>query len=281
MLILDGRTLANELKVDLKKRISQFTDTTGVIPCLAVVLVGNNPASKVYVANKIKECEAVGMRSLERVLPQEVSQDDLLKVVRELNQDSAVHGILVQLPLPEHLNSQEVINAIAPLKDADGLTPENMGLLLGGNKRVAPCTPQGVIQLLKRFQIPIKGQRAVVVGRSQIVGKPMALLLMEENATVTLCHSHTKDLDQHLQQADIVVAALGKPEFLSTSQFKEGSVVVDVGIHRRGDGKLCGDVRQDGAAKKLKALSPVPGGVGPMTISMLLANTLKLATLQV
>lgn len=280
MLSLDGRALSLEMRERLKQRVFQFTNVSGVIPCLAVVLVGDDPASKVYVANKIKACEDAGIRNLERHLPKEISQDELIAVVQELNTDPRVHGILVQLPLPPHINSQDIINAINPLKDADGLCPENLGLLVAGSKRVAPCTPSGVIELLKKHNIPMQGQHAVVIGRSQIVGKPMGLLLLEENATVTVCHSQTQDLDKHLQDADIVVVAIGKPEFISASRFRQGSVVVDVGIHRKADGKLCGDVRMDKQSATLKAFSPVPGGVGPMTIAMLLENTLKLAELQ-
>jgi len=277
---LDGRTLSQEWRDGLKTRIEEFASQTDASPCLAVVLVGDDPASQVYVSHKIKACAEVGMKSLERRLPPETSQLELTRVVRELNNDPQVNGILVQLPLPKHINEAEIIENISPLKDADGLCIENLGLLAAGRKRVAPCTPFGVIQLLKKHNIPMEGQNAVVVGRSQIVGKPMALLLLEENATVTICHSKTKDLRQHLHQADIVVVAAGKPEFLGADDFKKGVVVVDVGIHRKDDGKLCGDVRFKELEGIAKAVSPVPGGVGPMTIAMLLENTLRLAEIQ-
>ena len=277
---LDGRALSQEWQEGLKVRVSEFVSQTRTSPCLAVVLVGDDPASQVYVSHKIKACEAVGIKSLERKLPSEVSQDELIEVVKKLNADLSVNGILVQLPLPKHINEADVIEEINPLKDADGLCIENLGLLAAGRKRVAPCTPFGVIQLLKKHNIPMEGQNAVVVGRSQIVGKPMALLLLEENATVTICHSRTRDLREHLSQADIVVVAAGKPEFLGKGDFKEGAVIVDVGIHRKDNGKLCGDVRYNELTDIAKAMSPVPGGVGPMTIAMLLENTLQLAITQ-
>lgn len=277
---LDGRTLSILRREQLRERVQQCHSQTQIAPCLAVVLVGDDPASHVYVRNKIKSCSEVGVKSLEKRLPARVSQAQLIQEVQELNANSDIHAILVQLPLPEGLNSEEVLSQISPLKDADGLVPENLGLLLGDNKRVAPCTPAGVIELLKAHGIPMNGAHAVVVGRSQIVGKPMALLLLAENATVTVCHSQTKDLANHTRQADIVVVAAGRPEFLGKEHFKQGSVVVDVGIHRKANGKLCGDVNSQGLESWLKALSPVPGGVGPMTITMLLENTLMLAELQ-
>lgn len=276
---LDGRAYAGELRESLKGRVESFQETSGITPCLAVVLVGDDPASQVYVSHKIKACKKAGIKSVEQRLPSDTKEADLISVVEGLNKDPSVHGILVQLPLPPSINEERVIDSISPLKDADGLSVENLGLLLAGRKRVAPCTPSGVIELLKRNNIEISGQRAVVVGRSQIVGKPMALLLLQENATVTICHSRTKDMRAHLKEADLVVVAAGKPEFLGKDDFKKGCVVVDVGIHRKENGKLCGDVRAAELEDVVSALSPVPGGVGPMTIAMLLENTLKLAKL--
>lgn len=281
MELLNGKALSLEWRENLKGRVEEFTNKHGQAPCLAVVLVGDDPASQVYVGNKIKACASVGITSVEKRLPANTTQEELIEVVGSLNGDSKVNGILVQLPLPAQINEAEVLKFLDPKKDADGLCVENLGLLLEGHKRVAPCTPHGVIQLLKKHKIAIEGQNAVVVGRSQIVGKPMALLLLEQNATVTICHSRTKDLRDYLQRADIAVIAAGKPEFLGANDFREGSVVVDVGIHRKPEGGLCGDVRFDEVKDKVKAITPVPGGVGPMTIAMLLENTLKLAELQI
>jgi methylenetetrahydrofolate dehydrogenase (NADP+)/methenyltetrahydrofolate cyclohydrolase len=277
---LDGRTLAQQWRQELKTRILQWQQASGVTPCLAVVLVGEDPASQVYVSHKIKACAEVGIKSVEKRLGAETSQEELDQLVDDLNQDPSVHGILVQLPLPEGLSEKKTIDRIHPLKDVDGLSVENLGLLAAGRMRVAPCTPYGVIQLLKHNDIEIAGKNAVVIGRSQIVGKPMALLLLQENATVTVCHSQTQNLREHLHAADIVVVAAGRPEFLGRDDFKPGAVIVDVGIHRKDDGKLCGDVRYDELLETAAALSPVPGGVGPMTIAMLLENTLKLAQAQ-
>ena len=274
---MDGKALSLEWRQGVRERAGEFEQKHGIKPCLAVVLVGDDPASQVYVSHKIKACEEAGIKSLENRLPAGTTQESLESLISDLNGNAEVHGILVQLPLPKHLNKFKAIEKISPLKDADGLCVENMGLLMSGKKRVAPCTPYGVIQLLKKYQIPMTGTKAVVVGRSQIVGKPMALLLIEENATVTLCHSRTKDLRAELKQADIVVVAAGKPEFLGADDFKEGAVVIDVGIHRKADGKLCGDVRTKELDGIAKAVTPVPGGVGPMTIAMLLENTLILA----
>ncbi|MEM7646266.1 MAG: bifunctional methylenetetrahydrofolate dehydrogenase/methenyltetrahydrofolate cyclohydrolase FolD [Pseudomonadota bacterium] len=280
MIKLDGKALSLEWRDGLKPQVEEFTQKYGKTPTLAVVLVGDNPASHVYVKNKIKACESVGIRSLEKTLSAEASETDVISIVESLNQDSSVHGILVQLPLPNHIVEKNVIDKIHPLKDADGLGIENMGLLLAGRKRVAPCTPFGVIQLLKKHGIPMEGKKALVIGRSQIVGKPMGLLLLEENATVTFCHSKTENLRSFVKDADIVVVAAGRPEFLGKEDFDRKSVVVDVGIHRKESGKLCGDVRYDEIKDLVHAASPVPGGVGPMTIAMLLENTLKLANLQ-
>lgn len=276
---LDGKELAKQRREQLKSQVAKFSQIHGRPPCLAVVLVGEDPASQVYVRNKLKACADVGFRSVEKRLPQDISQKELQTQVGMLNDDRDIDGILVQLPLPQHLQADLVLAQISPLKDADGLDPENLGLLMTGNKRVAPCTPSGVIELLKANGVELQGQHAVVVGRSQIVGKPMAQLLIDEDATVTLCHSHSKPLSHWTQQADIVVVAAGRPQFLGQKDFKKGAVVVDVGIHRMENGKLCGDVNPEGLEDWLGALSPVPGGVGPMTITMLLENTLGLARL--
>ena len=277
---MDGRSLALERRESLKKEVHLFSEKQGFPPCLAVILVGDNPASHVYVKNKIKACTSAGIKSLEYQLKKETPESELIERIHSLNRDSRIHAVLVQLPLPSPMNEAEILAHLNPLKDADGLCIENLGLLLSGRKRVAPCTPAGVIEILKKYNIPIEGQNAVVVGRSQIVGKPMALLLLRENATVTLCHSKTGDLNFHLKKADIVVVAAGKPEFLGAENFSKGSVIVDVGIHRKKEGGLCGDVRYNELEKVAKAATPVPGGVGPMTIAMLLENTLKLAKLQ-
>lgn len=280
MTILNGKELSLEMREELKMRAGGYASRVGHPPCLAVVLVGEDPASHVYVKNKIKACEAVGIESRELKLPESVTQEELLQHVAELNADDKVNGILVQLPLPKSIDADAVVESIDPLKDADGLTAENMGLLFCGKKRVAPCTPHGVIKILEKYNIPLSGAEAVVVGRSQIVGKPMAQLLLEKSATVTVCHSKTKNLREHLQKAEIVVVAVGQPLFLGKEDFKPGAIIVDVGIHRKADGKLCGDVRFDEASEIAHAITPVPGGVGPMTIAMLLENTVTLAELQ-
>ena len=226
---MDGRSLSLERRESLEKKIHLFSKKQGFPPCLVVILVGDNPASQVYVKNKIKACTSVGIKSLKYQLKKEISEKELIQLIESLNNDSQVHAILIQLPLPEHINEARLLSHLDPLKDADGLCVENLGLLLSGRRRVAPCTPAGVIEILKKYKIPIEGQNAVVVGRSQIVGKPMALLLLQENATVTLCHSKTRDLDSHLKKADIVIVAAGKPEFLGAENFSKNTVIVDVG----------------------------------------------------
>lgn len=280
MIKLDGKALALERREALKKQVQVFKEKFSITPCLAVVLVGEDPASQVYVKHKMKACEDAGFKSLEKKVASQTTQDELLRIIQQLNQDSSVHGLLVQLPMPNHIDESVVIESIQPLKDVDGLTTENLGLLFSGHKRVAPCTPQGVIAILKKYNIPLEGQHVVVVGRSQIVGKPMGMLLLEQNATVTYCHSRTQNLSHYLKQADIAVIAAGKPEFLGAGDFSQDVVIVDVGIHRKADGKLCGDVCYGELVNQASAMTPVPGGVGPMTIAMLLENTLKLAQLQ-
>ncbi|MCM2281905.1 MAG: bifunctional methylenetetrahydrofolate dehydrogenase/methenyltetrahydrofolate cyclohydrolase FolD [Bdellovibrionaceae bacterium] len=283
MLRLDGNLVAKARQTRLIQEISTFRTQTGKPPGLAVVLVGQDPASQIYVRNKVKTCEALGMRSFRFDLPAETSEAALLEHISVLNHDPHVHGILVQLPLPSQINEDNVLAAIAPAKDPDGLTYENLGLLWGGRRRVAPCTPAGVMAILEHYQIPVAGRRAVVVGRSNIVGKPMAQLLLDANATVTICHSKTVDLEAQTRGAEIVVVAAGRERFLGKSAFAKDAVVIDVGMHRPSagafQGKVCGDVRWEELDGWVRAATPVPGGVGPMTIQMLMENTLHLARL--
>lgn len=280
MEVLSGKDVSAVVRERLKSEAQGFKEKHGVSPGLAVVLVGSDAASQVYVKNKVKACEKVGFYSERHDCSEDITEEELLDLISSLNENSNIHGILVQLPLPKHLNETRVLERIDPMKDADGFSFENLGLLLAGQKRVAACTPFGVIEILDHYKIPMEGKNAVVVGRSNIVGKPMALLLLERNATVTVCHSRTKDLSAVTREADIVVVAAGKPRFLGKADFKEGATVIDVGIHRLEDGKLCGDVRYEELDGWASAATPVPGGVGPMTIAMLLHNTLKLAKLK-
>jgi methylenetetrahydrofolate dehydrogenase (NADP+) / methenyltetrahydrofolate cyclohydrolase len=279
MLILDGKKVAALTKVSIQERASFFSTAKKRSPGLAVVLIGGDPGSQVYVKNKIKACEEVGIKSFHHHLDEKVAQPEVVRLIQKLNVDPQVDGILVQLPLPPHLNKDEILGLIDPAKDPDGLTAGNLGLLLSGQTRVAPCTPQGVIEILEHYKIQISGKHAVVVGRSQIVGKPMSLLLLDKNATVTIAHSKTPDLESITRTGDIVVVAAGKARFLGKSAFKKDAVVIDVGIHRPKEG-LCGDVRFEELEGHVRAATPVPGGVGPMTIAMLLENTLKLAELR-
>ena len=283
---IDGRAVAEEVTQTVKRETERLKEATGAVPGLAVVLVGDDPASAVYVAGKGKKAAELGFHSVQKTLPAETSQAELLAVVEELNADAAIHGILVQLPLPSHLDKTPVIEAIRPEKDVDGLHPINAGRLAGGDSRaVLPCTPAGCMILLKRaIDGPLSGRTAVVVGRSNLVGKPMAQLLLAENCTVTVAHSRTRDLDAVVRGADIVVAAVGRPEMVRGSWIKPGAAVIDVGMNRipapeRGEGKtrLVGDVAYAEAAAVAAAITPVPGGVGPMTIAMLMANTLTAA----
>lgn len=286
-LLLSGKEVASYRRNLLKKSVDGFKRAQGRAPGLAVIIVGEDPASQVYVKNKIKACAEAGIESLHRELASSVGQEALLKEIEILNQREDIDGILVQLPLPKGFNETEALEAILPEKDPDGLTSGNLGLLMAGRKRVAPCTPFGVMKLLEYYKIPTEGKRAVVVGRSNIVGKPMALLLQEANATVTITHSKTRDLAKETQAADIVVVAAGKKRFLGKEFFKKGACVIDVGIHRVSEEevvviggkkiKLCGDVRYEELLGHVDAVTPVPGGVGPMTIQMLLENTLQLA----
>lgn len=272
--LIDGKLISAQIKDELKTEVSELK-TKGIVPCLAVIQVGNDPASSVYVNNKKKACAYIGIESKAYELEETISQEELMKLVEELNQDSNVNGILVQLPLPKHIDENAIIHAIAPEKDVDGFHPETVGNMCIGSKGFLPCTPAGVIQLLKRSNIEIAGKECVVIGRSNIVGKPMAMLLLRENGTVTITHSKTKDLKEITKRADILVAAIGKPKFVTEEYVKEGAVVIDVGIHRNENNKLCGDVDFDDVVNKVSAITPVPGGVGPMTIAMLMNNCVE------
>lgn len=278
VLILDGKEVAKEVRASLVPRVAQFKETYGRAPHLSVVIVGDDKASHVYVKNKKIACEKIGMTSTIHSLPAETSQSELNQILSKLNNDNGVDGILVQFPLPKHLSSDEVLKLVSAEKDADGLTYESLGYFFAGKPLVSPCTPAGVMEILKHYQIPVEGKKAVVVGRSNIVGKPMALLLTEANATVTLCHSKTSNMSELTKQADLVVVAAGKARLLGKEDFKKDAIVIDVGMHGSGlGGKLCGDVRFEELAGWAKAATPVPGGVGPMTIAMLLKNTCQLA----
>lgn len=278
--IIDGKKISSEIKNELKEKVAALK-AEGKEITLAVIQVGNDPASSVYVGNKKKSCEFIGIRSLAYELPEETSEGELLALVEELNQRKDVHGILVQLPVPKHINEDKIIKAIAPAKDVDGFHPQSVGALSIGQPGFVSCTPAGIIQLLKRSGIEIDGKECVVVGRSNIVGKPMALLLLRENGTVTICHSHTKDLKEVCKRADILVAAIGKPKFFNHEYVKEGAVVIDVGIHRNENNKLCGDVDYEDVFPHVSAITPVPGGVGPMTIAMLMYNCVQAAEMEI
>ena len=269
--IIDGKKISAQIKDELKDKVAQLKEK-GIEVTLAVIQVGNDPASTVYVGNKKKACAYVGIRSLAYELPEETTQEELLDLVRELNDRKDVNGILVQLPLPAHIDEDTVIRTIAPEKDVDGFHPQSVGMLSIGQKGFVSCTPAGIIQLLKRSGIEIEGKECVVVGRSNIVGKPMAMLLIRENGTVTVCHSRTRDLKEVTKRADILVVAIGKRQFITADYVKEGAAVIDVGMHRKEDGKLCGDVDFDSVEPVAGAITPVPGGVGPMTIAMLMNN---------
>ena len=273
---IDGKQISAQIKDELKERVKK----ENLEVTLAVIQVGNDPASTVYVGNKKKACEYIGIRSLAYELPEETPEEELLQLIKELNDRDDVNGILVQLPLPAHMDEDKVIRTISPKKDVDGFHPQSVGALSIGQPGFVSCTPAGVIQLLKRTGVEIDGKECVIVGRSNIVGKPMALLMLRENATVTVCHSHTKDLKELTKRADILIVAIGKPKFITKEYVKEGAVVIDVGIHRGADGKLCGDVNYDDVAPITHAITPVPGGVGPMTIAMLMNNCVEAKGLQ-
>lgn len=275
-LLIDGKKISTEIKDELKVTVEELKKQ-GVETCLAVIQVGNDPASSIYVRNKKRACAYVGIESLSYELPEKTTEDQLVKLVKELNENDNVHGILVQLPLPKHINADTIIRTISPDKDVDGFHPESVGRLCIGEPGFVSCTPAGIIQLLKRSGIEIEGKECVVVGRSNIVGKPMSILLLRENGTVTITHSRTKDLKEVTGRADILVVAIGKPKFITADYVKEGAVVIDVGMHRNEENKLCGDVDFDDVKDKVSAITPVPGGVGPMTIAMLMYNCVEAA----
>lgn len=272
-MVIDGKALAKRVRDEIKAGVQELHAGYGVVPGLGVVLVGDDPASHVYVRNKEKACAEVGIDSKEHLLPASVSQDALLEVVESLNEDPAVHGILVQLPLPAHVCTDEVLEAVAPHKDVDGFHPMNQGLLLSGREGFRPCTPMGIMRMLESVDCDPKGKNAVVIGRSNIVGKPVALMLLARHATVTICHSRTQELAAEVARADIIVAAIGKAGAVRGEWIKPGAVVIDVGINRLPSGRLAGDVDFATARERASAITPVPGGVGPMTICMLLQNT--------
>ena len=275
--IIDGKLVASELRTSIKDSVNTFKSKNGYEPALAVILVGEDPASRVYVRNKHKACLDTGIRSIQIELPASTTEDELISKIDELNADITVHGILVQLPLPKHINEDKVINSISPAKDVDAFHPVNVGKIMTGKYDFLPCTPAGIMSLLEYYNVAIEGKNCVVIGRSNIVGKPMSLLLLEKNGTVTVTHSRTKNLMSVASEADILVVAIGKPNFVTADFVKDGAVVIDVGINRLPDGSLAGDVHFDSVAPKASLITPVPGGVGPMTITTLLRNTLKAA----
>ena len=275
--LIDGKVVAKAVKEEVRSRVEALK-ARGIRPGLATVLVGDDPASHVYVRNKQRTCEELGMHSVGHNLPATTSQADMLALIDRLNRDPAIHGILVQLPLPKPLRSEPILYAVSPDKDVDGLHPVNIGKLMMGEPRFVPCTPAGIMAMLDYYKLPIEGKTAVVVGRSNLVGKPAAMLLLHRHATVTICHSKTPDLAAVCRRADILVAAMGKARFIRGEMVKEGAVVIDVGINRQPDGKLVGDVDFEAAAARASWITPVPGGVGPMTIAMLMQNTMLAAS---
>ncbi len=274
MKIIDGKAWANKFRAELKEKIEK----TGILPGLAVVIVGDDPASQIYVRNKIKACGEIGIRSYSYELPTSATQADVEQLLDTLAVDTNVHGILLQMPLPKHLNAEEAVKHIPFEKDVDGFSAGNLGLLMQHKESIVACTPYGIMKLLKAEGISVEGKRAVVLGRSETVGKPMAMLLLNENATVTVCHSKTKDLKAICREADILVSAVGKANFVTSDMVKEGATVIDVGMNRNENGKLCGDVDFEGVKEKTAYITPVPGGVGPMTITILMENTYLAAT---
>lgn len=272
--IIDGKQISLDIKNELKEKVAKYKEQ-GIEITLAVVKVGNDPASAVYVRNKEKACEYVGINSKTLALPEETTEEELLNVVKELNEDKNVNGILVQLPLPKHIDESKVLLTIDSTKDVDGFHPVNVGKMVIGEDTFLPCTPAGIIEMIKRTDIDIEGKECVVIGRSNIVGKPMAMLMLKENATVTIAHSRTRGLKEVTKRADIIVAAIGKAKFVTADYVKEGAVVIDVGMDRDENGKLCGDVDFESVSKVASAITPVPGGVGPMTVTMLLVNCLR------
>jgi methylenetetrahydrofolate dehydrogenase (NADP+) / methenyltetrahydrofolate cyclohydrolase len=274
MALIDGKKVSIEIRNKLKQKTEELKNKTGVVPGLATVLVGEDPASATYVRNKNKICKEIGFQSFEQTLSTETTEAQLMDVIKELNENNEVNGILVQLPLPDHIDSEKVLISIDPEKDVDGFHPINVGKLSIGNAQLTPCTPTGIIVLLDQYGIEIAGKHAVVMGRSNIVGKPIANLLLQRNATVTICHSKTSNLEEVTRQADILIVAVGRADFVTSKMVREGATVIDVGINRV-DGKLTGDVDFDSVAEKAEFITPVPGGVGPMTIALLMENTLK------
>lgn len=278
MTIIDGKIISSDIKDELKGKVSELKKN-GTEITLAVIQVGNDPASSVYVGNKKKACEYIGINSMSYELPEETSEDELISLIHELNANHRVNGILVQLPLPKHIDEDLIVKTISPKKDVDGFHPQNVGALSIGQRGFVSCTPAGVIQLLKRSGMDIAGKECVIIGRSNIVGKPMALLMLRENATVTICHSRTNNLKEVCKRADILIVAIGKPRMITKDYVKEGAVVIDVGIHRDENNKLCGDVDYQDVINHVSAITPVPGGVGPMTIAMLMNNCVESAYL--
>ncbi len=278
--IIDGKAVSDSIKAELRAEVARMKETKGFVPGLAVIIVGNDPASRVYVDSKKRACAEIGLYSEEHALPEKTTQVELLNLIRKLNNDPKIHGILCQVPLPKHLDEKEVLSAIDPRKDVDGFHPVNVGKMMVGEKAFLPCTPHGVMELIKRTGIPLQGKQAVVVGRSNIVGKPVAIMLLSENATVTVCHSRTADLPGECRKADVLVVAVGKKEMVKGGWIKPGAVVIDVGVNREaGSKKLYGDVEYETAKEVAGYITPVPGGVGPMTIAMLMKNTVEAATM--
>lgn len=278
-IVIDGRKISAEIKDEVKARVAKLNEQ-GIEITLCVIQVGNDPASSVYVGNKKKACEYTGIKSIAYELPEETTQEELLALVRKLNNDVSVNGILVQLPLPKHIDEDLIIQNIAIEKDVDGFHPQSVGKLSIGQKGFVSCTPAGVIEMLKRYELPIEGKECVIVGRSNIVGKPMAMLMLRENATVTVCHSRTKNLKEVTNRADILITALGKPRFITKDYVKEGAVVIDVGMNRDENNKLCGDVDYEDVFPRVSAITPVPGGVGLMTVAMLMHNCVESVSMQ-
>ncbi len=277
--IISGKEVSQAVKCRVADEIKEL-NAQGIEACLAVILVGDDPASRVYVNNKKKACEFCGIRSLEFVMPAETTQDELIELIEKLNNDKTVNGILCQLPLPKHIDEKTILNLIKPEKDVDAFHPENVGHIMIGDFNFLPCTPAGIMEMLRYEDISLDGKSCVVIGRSNIVGKPMAMLLLKENATVTICHSRTKKLKEVVAQADVIVAAVGRPNFVTADMVKEGAVIIDVGINRTDDGKLCGDVDFEACKEKASYITPVPGGVGPMTIATLMQNTVTATKIQ-
>ena len=274
MVLIDGKKVSGQIRNRLAEELQELKKKTGKTPGLATVLVGDDPASAVYIRNKNKICGELGFQSFEQKLSANTSEEKLLQLVRELNSNKDIHGILVQLPLPDQIDSEKILQAIDPKKDVDGFHPVNVGKLVVGNALLTPCTPTGIIELIDHYDIEISGKHAVIIGRSNIVGKPVSMLLLQRNATITICHSRTQDLEEITRSADIIVAAVGRANFVTEEMVSEGTVVIDVGINRV-DGKLTGDVDFEPVSKKASHITPVPGGVGPMTIALLMENTLK------